>query len=65
MLTIAIAIFAGIFLAHVLESALKAAAVVAIFLGVIYLSQGVSFDALVNEGARVLFDHPSHCVRRI
>ena len=56
MLTIAIAIFAGIFLVHILKDALKAAAIVAIFLGVIYLARGVSFDALVDEGAHELYD---------
>lgn len=56
MLTIAIAILAGIFLVHVLESTLKAAAIVAIFLGVIYLARGVSFEALVDEGAHELYD---------
>lgn len=56
MLTIVIALLAGIFLAHVLESALKAAAIVAIFVGVIYLARGVSFEALVDEGAHELFD---------
>lgn len=69
--TIAIAVLAGIFLVHVLESATKAAAIVVVFLGVLYLARGVSFEALVNEGARALYDdapschavHPTHSFR--
>lgn len=65
MLTIVIAILAGIFLVHVLESTVKAAAIVAIFLGVIFLAHGVSFQALVDDGARALYNAPScHAVHQ-
>jgi hypothetical protein len=55
-MTIIILILVGILLAHVLADTVKAAVVVLIVAAVFYLSRGVSFEALVDDGARSLFD---------
>ena len=61
MLTIVALILAGIFLAHVFADALKAAILVLLVAGVFYLARGVTFQALVDDGARAVWngDHPS------
>lgn len=62
MLTIVIvALFAGILLTHLLANAARAAILVVVVLGVVYLAHGVSFDALVDEGARALYNDTSSC----
>ena len=63
--TIVICILIGIVLAHVLDSALRAATIVVLVAAIFYLAHGVSFEALVDDGARTLFDSPCHHVRRI
>lgn len=55
--TIVICILVGIVLAHVLDSAVRAAALVLALAAVFYLARGVSFEALVDEGARALYDN--------
>lgn len=59
MLTIFVAILAGILLTHLLADAVKAAVLVVAVLAVIYLARGVSFEALVDQEARTLYDTPS------
>lgn len=59
MFTIVIAIFAGIFLMHIFADALKAAVVVVAVLGIFYICRGVSFSALVDEGAHELYNATS------
>lgn len=60
MLTIVVLILIGITLAHVLADTMKAAIVVLVVAAVFYLAHGVSFEALVDDGARTLFDSPCH-----
>lgn len=57
MLTIVVLILIGITLAHVLADTMKAAIVVLVVAAVFYLARGVSFEALVDEGARALYDN--------
>lgn len=59
MLTILVIIFAIVILTHLLADVLKTGVVVALVLGIIYLSHGVTFQALVDEGARALYDDTS------
>lgn len=56
MLTIIAALLAGIFLAYIFASALKAVIVVGLFLLIIQLGNGVTFEALVDHGARARYD---------
>jgi hypothetical protein len=56
MLTIAIAVLAGILLVHLLKDVVKAAILVVVFLCVVYAARGVTFEALVDEGAHELYD---------
>lgn len=71
MLTIAVLILIGILLVHLLKDVVKAAVLVVAVLGVIYLTRGVSFEALVDQGARELYNdapschvsHPTHSFR--
>lgn len=65
MLTAFVLILSGIFLAHVFADTIKAAVVVLVVAAVFCLVRGVTFEALVDDGARALFDHPCHHVRRI
>ena len=66
MLTILVIIFAIVILTHLLADVLKAGVVVALVLGIIYLSHGVTFQALVDDGARALYDDAgdTHCAVR-
>jgi len=59
IITFLFAILIGIFLAHVFADTLKAAAIVVFVLIAVYVCRGVSFQALVDEGARALYDHPA------
>jgi uncharacterized membrane protein len=56
LLTIIFALLAGIILARIFADVLKAAVLVALVVGAIYLCRGVSFEALVDDGARELYD---------
>lgn len=65
MSTVVICILIGIALVHILKDVAKAAVIVVLVAAVFYLARGVSFEALVDDGARTLFDHPCHPVRHI
>ena len=57
MSTIVICILIGIALVHVFKDVAKAAVIVVLVAAVFYLARGVSFEALVDEGARALYDN--------
>lgn len=67
MLTVIVALFAVILLAHFFADVIKAALVVMAVLGVFYLVRDVSFTALADEGARALYNATGelhdHCSR--
>lgn len=56
MLTIVIAVLAGILLTHLFESALKAIVIVGVMLGILWLGRGITFEALTDDAARALYN---------
>lgn len=66
MLTVVVLILVGVALVHVLKDVVKAAVLVVLVAAVFYLARGVTFEALVDDGARALFgqDHSAgYCAR--
>ena len=54
--TVIVSILAGILLVHLFKSVAKAAVLVGLMVGIMWLGRNVTFEALTNDAARALYD---------